>query len=314
VRRLSAPSGLHQLLVLASRYARTLTRDTRNTVLLLAQAPVVAALIGLSLQYGSSDIAYTKPTNTLLFLLALTAVWFGCSNAVRELVKERALFVRERMAGLRTLPYVLSKLLVSSLLGLLQCAASLAVLDAWYGIPGHPVLLLAALWITAGTGVLLGLAVSAAARTVDRAMTLLPIVLIPQVLFTFPAVQLDMKGPAAVVARAMPTWWAYDLLRRIALSPDAAASDEAVDARLAAGRSALLPRARFESMLRDGYPMWSYRNAVEITWTASETERWSRVLPAALGYWRPAALDAAALGCGALLLFVIAVRSQSRRA
>jgi len=101
---------LRQLGVLARRYFETLTRDARNATLLVAQAPLIAVLIGLSLLYGESDIAYTKPKNTILFLLALTAVWFGCSNAVRELVKERAIYLRERMVGLGVLPYILSKL------------------------------------------------------------------------------------------------------------------------------------------------------------------------------------------------------------
>jgi ABC-type multidrug transport system ATPase subunit/pSer/pThr/pTyr-binding forkhead associated (FHA) protein len=112
----AAPSpgagALRQLGVLTARYLATLLRDGRNLGLLLAQAPLVAGLIGLSLLYGPSDVAYSKPKNTILFLLALVAVWFGCSNAVRELVKERALYVRERMVNLRVLPYVLSKVVV----------------------------------------------------------------------------------------------------------------------------------------------------------------------------------------------------------
>jgi hypothetical protein len=143
-------------------------------------------------------------------------------------------------------------------------------------------------------------------------MTLLPMVLIPQVLFTFPAVQLDMKGPAGVVARGMPTWWSYDLLRRIALAPDAARADEAIDARLAAGEPTLLTRGRFESMLREGFPMWSYRSVVEITWTASAPERLGAALPEALGHWRPAVVDAAALGGMSLALLVWTRRRQAR--
>jgi hypothetical protein len=304
--------GLGQLRVLTARYLRTLTRDVRNAGLLVLQAPLVATLIGLSLLYGAGDVAYTKPKNTILFLLALTAVWFGCSNAARELVKERAIFLREQMVGLRTLPYVASKVLVLSGLALLQCLAFLAILEVWFGIPGNPVLLLLAMLLAATVGLLLGLLLSAVAKTADRAMTLLPIVLIPQVLFTFPAVQLDMKGPAGIIARGMPTWWAYDLLRRIAIAPDAAADDEAIEARLAAGESALLTRTRFESMLREGFPMWSYRSTVEITWTATGPERWGAALPEAWGAARPALVDTAALsGMGALLL-ALTVRRQSR--
>jgi hypothetical protein len=299
--------------VLAARYLKTLTRDRRNALLLVGQAPLVAALIGLSLLYGASDVAYTKPKNTLLFLLSLTAVWFGCSNAARELVKERAIFVRERMVGLRALPYVASKLLVLSGLALVQCLAFLLILNAWFGIPGRAGLLLGAMLLSAAVGLLLGLVVSAVARTSDRAMTLLPILLIPQVLFTFPAVQLDMKGPAGVIARAMPTWWSFDLLRRIALAPDEALGHDAIEARLAQGRTALMTRDRFEAMLREGYPMWNYRSAVEVTWAAAGPEQWGRALPKAWAGFRPIAVDVAALGFMGAALFAIAVRKETNR-
>ena len=46
------------------RYLRTLTRDARNAALLVAQAPLIAGLIGLSLLYGPGDVAFTKPKNT----------------------------------------------------------------------------------------------------------------------------------------------------------------------------------------------------------------------------------------------------------
>jgi len=267
-----ATSFPRQLAVLTARYATILGRDRRNLGLLLAQAPLVAGLIGLSLLYGASDVAYTKPRNTLLFLLALTAVWFGCSNAVREIVKERAIYVRERMVGLGVLPYVSSKLLVLGALAFVQCAVFLGILQAWFGIPGRRSLLLAGIVLVSLVGILLGLAVSALVGTPDRAMSLLPIVLIPQVLFTSPAIQMDMKGPAGLVARAMPTWWGFDLLRRVALADDEALPDAEVMKRLESRVPVLMTRRRFESMLQDGYMMFGYRNAIETTWTASFPE------------------------------------------
>ena len=148
---------------------------------------------------------------------------------MRELVKERAIYLRERMVNLRILPYLLSKVAV---LGALAARPVRA-------LPGDPRPLVrdprarsrccwAGMLLASLVGILLGLAVSALVRAApDRAMTLLPILLIPQVLFTFPAVQMDMKGPAGLVARAMPTWWAFDLLRRVALEPDEAMDDDA---------------------------------------------------------------------------------------
>src|SRR5262249_14332607 len=129
-----SPGAVRQWAVLTARYYRTLKRDARNAALLVAQAPLIAGLIGLSLLYGQSDIVYTKPKNTILFLLALTAVWFGCSNAAREIVKERAIYLRERMVNLRPLPYVFSKVVVLGGVAAIQCVLFLVILRTWFGL------------------------------------------------------------------------------------------------------------------------------------------------------------------------------------
>jgi hypothetical protein len=309
--------AVRQLAVLTRRYLATLTRDARNAMMLLGQAPLIALLIGLSLLYGRSDVAYTKPKNTLLFLLALTAVWFGCSNAAREIVKERAIYLRERLVNLRILPYVLSKLAVLGGVAALQCVLFLVVLDRWFGIPGRPELLFLAMLLVSGVGILLGLALSALASTADRAMTILPLLLIPQVLFTFPAVQMDMQGPAGTVARGMPTWWGFDLLRRVALAPGQALDDDATFALCEAGGPVLMPKARFEAMLQQGYMMFQHRNAIEVTWAASLPERLAGALPAAPLFgspaWRPAMVDALVLlSIGGLLLLATALLLRRR--
>ena len=315
VRRADQASGARswrQLAILSQRYLATLTRDARNAWMLLAQAPLIAGLIGLSLLYGPGDVAFTKPKNTILFLLALTAVWFGCSNAVRELVKERPIYLRERMVNLRILPYLASKVAVLGALALAQCVLFLVILDRWFGIPGRFPLLLAGMWLASLVGILLGLAVSALAATADRAMTLLPILLIPQVLFTFPAVQMDMKGPAGVIARAMPTWWSFDLLRRVALAPYEAMDDDALEAQIKSGRPVLMTRRRIESMLGAGYLILQHRGAIETTWTASLPEALARRLPARLGGWGPAVADALVLAALAAALLAAAARGQRR--
>jgi ABC-type multidrug transport system ATPase subunit/pSer/pThr/pTyr-binding forkhead associated (FHA) protein len=309
----SPAASARQLAILARRYLATLTRDARNALMLVGQAPLVAGLIGLSLLYGAGDVAYAKPKNTLLLLLSLSAVWFGCSNAAREIVKERAIYLRERLVNLRILPYVLSKLLVLGGIAAVQCVLFLLVLDLWFGIPGRPELLFLSMLLVSGVGILLGLALSALAASADRAMTLLPLLLIPQVLFTFPAVQMDMGGPAGLVARAMPTWWGFDLLRRVALAPGAALEDEATYALCEAGGPVLMSKARFESMLQQGYMMFQHRGAIEVAWAASFPERLGASLPGAPPAWRAALADALVLlGMGGSLLLATAALLRRR--
>jgi hypothetical protein len=216
------------------------------------------------------------------------------------------------MVNLGIVPYVLSKVVVLAAFAFIQCVLLLFILDVWFGVPGSMGLLLSGMLLASLVGILLGLALSALVGSADRAMTLLPILLIPQVLFTIPAVQMDMKGPAGIVARAMPTWWAYDLLRRVALEPDTHESDEAIDARLEAGVPVLMTRDRFQSMVQDGYLLFQRRGLIETTWTASLPDALGRRLPPRLGYWRPAAADALALAGFGLALFTAAVVLQRR--
>jgi hypothetical protein len=123
---------------------------------------------------------------------------------------------------------------------------------------------------------------------------------------------MDMKGPAGIVARAMPTWWAFDLLRRVALEPDSFESDDALNARVEAGGPVLMTRDRLQSMVQQGYMLLQHRGAIETTWTASLPDALGRRFPARLGYWRPAVADALALAAFALALLAAAIALQRR--
>jgi ABC transport system ATP-binding/permease protein len=111
-------------------------------------------------------------------------------NAAREITKESAVYRRERLAGVGVVPYVMSKVLVLSLLVIAQSAALLAVVGHDVTFPAAGVLLsgTSELYVTtvltALAGLSLGLAISAWAKTPDRAISVVPLVLIPQILFS----------------------------------------------------------------------------------------------------------------------------------
>ena len=62
----------------------------------------------------------TSYAPTILFLMAFSAVMFGCINSIREIVKEAPIFRRERTVNLGVLPYMFSKIVVLGVLCLLQ--------------------------------------------------------------------------------------------------------------------------------------------------------------------------------------------------
>src|SRR5580704_16796475 len=85
--------------------------------------------------------ASSVDAQTILFMLSTVAVWFGIINAAREIIKESAVYRRERLAGLRVGAYVLSKVLVLALLVVVQSAALLGVLGTAVRFPRNGVLL-----------------------------------------------------------------------------------------------------------------------------------------------------------------------------
>jgi ABC transport system ATP-binding/permease protein len=125
----------------------------------------------------------------LLFIMAFAAVMFGCINAAREIVKEAPIYRRERAVNLGVIPYMFSKIVVLGVLCLLQ-SALLVIMVNWVD-PFYQGIIFPALWevyitlaLTALAGLMLGLTVSAIVPNNDRAMSIVPIILIPQVIFS----------------------------------------------------------------------------------------------------------------------------------
>ena len=125
----------------------------------------------------------------ILFIMAFAAVMFGCINGTREIVKEEPIYRRERSVNLGIIPYMFSKIVVLGTFCLLQSAV-MVVIVALRAPFDHSTFLPPLLEIyisvalTSLAGLMLGLAISATAPNSDRATSFIPIILIPQVIFS----------------------------------------------------------------------------------------------------------------------------------
>lgn len=190
--------------ILAARYRDCLLGDAGGLFLLLVQAPLIGWLCAVV--WGSIE----RDTPGLYFVLCLAAVWFGCINACREIVKERAVFERERLFGVRPRDYVVSKVWVLAGLGAIQVVLLQGAVEWHLQLRGAmPVELLALFGASvAGTG--LGLLVSALATTQERAVFAVPLLLLPQILFSELAIPDTLYSDVvAAVEKAMPVHWAF---------------------------------------------------------------------------------------------------------
>lgn len=186
-----AKSPLKQAFLLLHRQLELLKQDRGSIALLIGQP----LLIGLALSLVSVDEAAIPYK---LFFGIVVAFWFGCSNAAPQIVRERAILERERGIGLGLTAYLGAKFAFFALLTLLQVVVLWIILaiplypevgtypprssaEAW--IIGH-------LWQALGAVAMVlcatawGLAVSAWAKKTAQASFVVPLLVIPQILFS----------------------------------------------------------------------------------------------------------------------------------
>jgi ABC transport system ATP-binding/permease protein len=197
----------HFTSILADRYLTLTLSDTGATLILLLQAPIIGAVIAVAWQDGVQN------QEILNFILALVAVWFGCVNACREIVKERAIFLREKRLGVPVTAYLLSKFLVLALVAFIQCL--ILTLIVYTNVTGYKLSRVALMFYLYGgalAGTSLGLLVSACVKSQNTAVGLIPLILIPQVVFS-EAVLGDNRPEEFEII--MPVSWTYEALKEL---------------------------------------------------------------------------------------------------
>jgi ABC-type multidrug transport system permease subunit len=212
--RLNRRLGLGQWWTFARRAFAVKRRDRRSTLILLSQAPIIAALIAVV--FGELGAKSTQPGRvvpTTLFLLVVAALWFGCSNSAREIVAEWAIYHRERMVNLKIPSYVMSKFTVLGMLCVLQCAMLLMLVYPLCELKASLIPMFMVLCLAALTGLGLGLALSAVSRTSEMAVSLVPLILLPMVILGgLMQPRPNMKPLVKAVTAFVPSRWAFESL------------------------------------------------------------------------------------------------------
>jgi ABC-type multidrug transport system ATPase subunit/pSer/pThr/pTyr-binding forkhead associated (FHA) protein len=182
-----------QLRTLTARSVEVLVADRRNLALLLLQAPILGVLVLAALPSGElgppapSEVRLVSAAGIVLFVILVGATWLGANNSIREIARELPVLRRERSTGLSLSAYVASKFIVLSGLTVVQSVVLVALGTARQEGPNDPLVLgwapLEVIIVVSLAGVssmALGLLISALAGSPERATSILPIVLILQ--------------------------------------------------------------------------------------------------------------------------------------
>ncbi|MBZ9643865.1 ATP-binding cassette domain-containing protein, partial [Streptomyces sp. PSKA30] len=203
-----------QLITLVRRYTTALSAD-RTFLLVMIALPFVMG--GMARALAGSELTRRSAMNALL-ILCVGGVLTGAANAVREIVKERVIYQRERAVGLSRSAYLMSKVVVLGTVTVLQAVVLTLVglLGVDLNAPGGRgvvmpplVEITIAVALLAFTAMMLGLVVSALVRKEEVTMPLLVLLALVQVVFCGALLQLDGVPGLEQVAWLVPARWAF---------------------------------------------------------------------------------------------------------
>lgn len=181
-------SQLHHLLKRRWTVFRRSPEDWMGQGLMLFGFPLLAVLMmwrskGIFAAGGGAGAETTAyATSMAMFLEVLLVIAMAARNGALEIAGERALFMREKLGGLRRSGYVLGKLSYLAPLFIAQGAWMSLFADMMTGgIPGNGAVRLALLVTTAATFTLLTLGISACSPTRNRASVTALLLVLAQV-------------------------------------------------------------------------------------------------------------------------------------
>ena len=170
-----------------------------------------------------TEIVHPADSYKLLFVVNIAITILGFVTGVKEIIKEKPIYVRERMHSLGIMPYTLSKLALVAIILAVQVAILLAVIDIvfylpldmqWAGGPvamyrRGPLLEFGFNFLSAVACAAIGMIVSALVRSSEAAFLAVPLLVTPQMLLG--AGILPIRGGLLdLLAKVFaPAYWAY---------------------------------------------------------------------------------------------------------
>ncbi len=184
--------------ILLQRQLAIFKADSKNLIILLAQPIIIGALVA----WAASDPQLDQ------FFAYIATLWFGCSNSAQEIVKELPIYRRERLVGLSRWSYLTSKFIWMAGLTAIQSLLLYATIAIGrMGVHGAFQWQMIGLVLLAFAATGIGLTMSAFARSPMQAVMLVPLLLIPQILFSgFTVPAKDMTPAVLALSRIMPSF------------------------------------------------------------------------------------------------------------
>lgn len=209
------------LRTLCRRYTAVLAADRQFVALMLAMPALLALFAhavpgGAGLSTEKIRELHTKGPLQLLLVMVVGCCMMGTATSLREIVKERAILLRERAVGLSWQAYLASKAIVLGVVVIVQSIVLTLLSTLGQPGPDDPILggsatldlLLGLIPITIAS-MAIGLSISALVTNSDRALPVLVVVIMAQLLLSGGLFPLHGRAGLEQLAWLSPARWGF---------------------------------------------------------------------------------------------------------
>ncbi len=221
----SIPGYLKQFSVFLKRDMLSKSANLQYLLITFLEAPVLAAILTFFMRYFVKDpiaggqYIFSENENIpqYIFISVIVALFFGLTVSSEEIIRDKKVSKREQFLNLSRGSYLLSKISVMFLISAIQTLTYVWVGNLMLGVQGLSLYYWAMLFTASCFANLLGLNISATFNSAKVIYIIVPVLIIPQLLFSGVIVKFDKLHPSIssqtgvpFIGNIMASRWAYE--------------------------------------------------------------------------------------------------------
>lgn len=223
--RFSIPSRKRQFKIFSKRDALSKLKDKQYLAINLLGSPLLALILGFCTKYlvGAESSIYLFSDNVnipvYLFMAVIVAMFIGLNVSAEEIIKDRKLLKRESFLNLSRFSFLNSKIFVLFTISAFQTLVFVLIGNHILEIKGMTLSYWAILFSVAAFSNMIGLNISSGLNSVVAVYVLIPLILVPHLLFSGTIVSYENLHPSIsskeyvpIVGDIMVTRWGYEAL------------------------------------------------------------------------------------------------------
>ncbi|MCQ2236014.1 MAG: ATP-binding cassette domain-containing protein [Bacteroidales bacterium] len=219
----SIPGRWSQFKTYMKRDAMKKFKDGQYMLINILEVPILAFLLAFATKYLSAVTHYDYSSNdnipTFLFMSVVVALFVGLNSSAEEMIKDRKLLMREQFLNLSRSSYLNSKIVNLLIMAGFQSLMLTLIGTYILEIKGMTLGYWGILFTTFAWAIIFGLNISAGFKSAVTIYISIPLVLVPQLLFSGTMVSFDKLHPTIanreftpVIGDIMVSRWAYEAL------------------------------------------------------------------------------------------------------